>query len=205
MKGSEIGLRARHEDDIPILQTELHDDVVTSSRAAGRPWRPITPGSKESPFAVDDKERRDVAFSVVKLDGGTLVGVATLWGIDDHNRSAHIGLGLLPSARGKGYGTDVVAVLCHYGFVVRGLWRLQAETLSDNVAMLRSAERNGFVREGVLRSSAWVMGEFLDLVLLGLLVQDWKPDPGRHRTGEGRVPEPAPAAEGRDGSPRQGL
>ncbi|GAX58551.1 hypothetical protein SO3561_10124 [Streptomyces olivochromogenes] len=42
--------------------------------------------------------------------------------------------------------------------------------------MLRSAERNGFVREGVLRSSAWVLGEFLDEVLLGLLVQDWKPD-----------------------------
>ena len=57
------------------------------------------------------------------------------------------------------------------------LRRLQIETLSDNAAMLRSAERNGFVREGVLRSSAWVMGEFLDEVLLGLLVQDWKPGP----------------------------
>ncbi|MET9734793.1 GNAT family N-acetyltransferase [Streptomyces sp. NPDC006458] len=92
-----------------------------------------------------------------------------------HNRAAHIGLGLLPSSRGKGYGTDVVAVLCHYGFVVRGLQRLQIETLADNTAMLRSAEHNGFVREGVLRSSAWVMGEFLDEVLLGLLAQDWKP------------------------------
>lgn len=113
---------------------------------------------------------------MVELDGGTLIGSATLWGIDNHNRSAHIGLGLLPSSRGKGYGTDVVAVLCHYGFVVRGMQRPQIETLSDNAAMLRSAERNGFVREGVLRSSAWVMGEFLDEVLLGLLAQDWKPD-----------------------------
>ncbi len=40
----------------------------------------------------------------------------------------------------------------------------------------RSAEHNGFVREGVLRSSAWVLGEFLDEVLLGLLVGDWKRD-----------------------------
>ncbi|MEU6786134.1 GNAT family protein [Nonomuraea angiospora] len=63
-----------------------------------------------------------------------------------------------------------------FEFVVRGLQRLQIETLSDNAAMLRSAERNGSVREGVLRSSAWVMGEFMDQVLLGLLVQDWKPD-----------------------------
>ncbi|MFC4465662.1 GNAT family N-acetyltransferase [Streptomyces xiangluensis] len=176
LKGSKVGLRARHEDDIPILQAELHDDVVNYSRTVGGAWRPITPGSKTAQFVVDDEEQRRVPFSVVELDGGTLVGSAVLWSIDNHNRSAHIGLGLLPSARGKGYGTDVVAVLCHYGFVVLGLQRLQIETLSDNAAMLRSAECNGFVREGVLRSSAWVMGEFLDEVLLGLLVQDWKPD-----------------------------
>ncbi|MFF4272450.1 GNAT family N-acetyltransferase [Streptomyces sp. NPDC001536] len=176
LRGTKVGLRARHEDDIPILRTELYDDVVNSARSEGRPWRPIPPGSKDPRLVVDDKEEGHVPFSVVELDGGTLIGSATLWGIDTHNRFAHIGLGLLPSARGKGYGTDVVAVLCHYGFTVRGLHRLQIETLSDNAAMLRSAEHNGFVREGVLRSSAWVMGEFLDEVVLGLLAQDWKPD-----------------------------
>ncbi|MFI1471728.1 GNAT family N-acetyltransferase [Streptomyces wuyuanensis] len=176
LRGDKVGLRARHEDDIPILRAELYDDVVNSSRSEGEPWRPITPGSKDPRLVVDDKEQGSVQFSVVELDGGTLVGTAVLWGIDTHNRSAHIGLGLLPSSRGKGYGTDVVAVLCHYGFVVRGLQRLQIETLADNHAMLRSAERNGFVREGVLRSSAWVLGEFLDQVLLGLLAQDWKQD-----------------------------
>jgi RimJ/RimL family protein N-acetyltransferase len=175
LSGSKVGLRARHEDDLAILQAGLYDDVVNHSRADGRPWRPITPGSKESPLAVDDTETRHASFSVVELAGGTLAGTAELWKIDTHNRSAHLGLALLPSCRGKGYGTDMVAVLCHYGFVVLGLQRLQVETLADNAAMLRAAERNGFVREGVLRSAAWVMGEFLDEVILGLLVQDWKP------------------------------
>ncbi|WP_329034201.1 GNAT family N-acetyltransferase [Streptomyces sp. NBC_00178] len=175
LKGSKVGLRARHEDDVPILQAELHDDVVNHSRAQSRPWRPVTPGSKRSHFVVDDDEERHVQFSVVRAADGMLAGSAALWGIDTHNRSAHVGLGLLPSARGQGLGTDVVAVLCHYGFVVRGLRRLQIEALSDNTAMLRAAERNGFVREGVLRSSAWVMGDFLDEVLLGLLVEDWSP------------------------------
>ncbi|GHH91569.1 GNAT family N-acetyltransferase [Streptomyces capillispiralis] len=175
LKGDKVGLRARHEDDIPVLRTELYDDVVNSARAEAGPWRPIAPGSKDPRLVVDDEADGRVPFSVVELAGGTLIGTATLWGIDTHNRCAHIGLGLLPSSRGQGYGTDVVAVLCHYGFVVRGLHRLQIETLADNSAMLRSAERNGFVREGVLRSSAWVMGEFLDEVLLGLLAQDWKP------------------------------
>ncbi|MBH5335875.1 GNAT family N-acetyltransferase [Streptomyces pactum] len=180
LKGERVGLRARHEDDIPVLRAELYDDVVNSSRAEGQPWRPITPGSKDPRLVVDDTVQGHVPFSVVELAGGTLIGTATLWGIDTHHRSAHIGLGLLPDARGKGYGTDIVATLCHYGFTVRGLHRLQIETLADNTAMLRSAERNGFVREGVLRSSAWVLGEFLDEVVLGLLAEDWK----RHGTAQ---------------------
>ncbi|MEU9347608.1 GNAT family protein [Streptomyces sp. NPDC048278] len=175
LRGETVGLRARHEEDIPVLRAELYDDVVNSSRADSRPWRPVSPTAEDPRLTVDHQDDETVKFSVVELAGGTLVGGATLWGVDSHNRGAHIGLNLLPSARGKGYGTDVVAVLCRYGFVVRGLRRLQIETLADNAAMLRAAERNGFVREGVLRSSAWVMGEFLDEVLLGLLAEEWQP------------------------------
>jgi RimJ/RimL family protein N-acetyltransferase len=179
LTGASVILRARHEDDIPILRTELYDDVVNASRAEGGPWRPLTPETKDARLYPDEKNEKVVAFSVVERSAGTLIGAATVWGIDSHNRFAHLGLGLLPAARGKGYGTDVVAVLTYYGFVVRGLRRLQIETLADNHAMLAAAERNGFVREGVLRSSAWVMGEFVDEVILGLLAEEWEPRAGR--------------------------
>ncbi|MFB7075587.1 GNAT family N-acetyltransferase, partial [Streptomyces sp. NPDC056290] len=87
LKGTKVGLRARHEEDIPVLRAELYDDVVNASRAEGGPWRPITPGSKDPRLVVDDTEQGHVPFSVVELAGGTLVGTATLWGIDHHNRS----------------------------------------------------------------------------------------------------------------------
>ena len=35
LKGEKVGLRARHEDDIPVLRAELYDDVVNASRAEG--------------------------------------------------------------------------------------------------------------------------------------------------------------------------
>ncbi|GIG67235.1 GNAT family N-acetyltransferase [Phytomonospora endophytica] len=174
LSGEKVVLRARYDEDIPILLTGLYEDVVVGSRADGKPWRPLTPGTTDPRLVVDDKEEGRVSFSVVEREGGALVGTASFWGIDTHHRSAHIGLGLLPSARGKGYGTDVVAILCHYGFVVRGLHRMQIETLADNHGMLSAAERNGFVREGLLRSSAWVLGEFLDEVVLGLLAEEWR-------------------------------
>jgi RimJ/RimL family protein N-acetyltransferase len=112
-------------------------------------------------------------FSVVELDSDELAGEALLWGIDNHNRAAHLGVSLRPAFRGQGLGTDVVRLLCHYGFVVRGLHRLQIETLADNVAMVASATNSGFKHEGTLRRSAWVTGNFADEVVMGLLSDEW--------------------------------
>jgi RimJ/RimL family protein N-acetyltransferase len=167
LRGDKIGLRARYETDVPVLHAELHDDVATRSRADSRPWRPITPGSAASPFAVADPSDEVAFFSVVHLADDELAGEALLWGIDLHNRTAHLGLALRPAFRGRGLGADTVRVLCHYGFVVRGLHRLQIDTLADNAAMIRAAEQAGFVLEGTLRRAAWVSGEFLDEVILG--------------------------------------
>jgi RimJ/RimL family protein N-acetyltransferase len=173
LRGDRIGLRARHETDVPVLQAELYDDVETRSEADSRPWRPIAPGSTASPYAIRDPTDDAASFSVVQLVDDELVGEALLWGIDLHNRTAHLGISLRPAFRGRGLGTDVVRVLCRYGFVVRGLHRLQVETLADNAAMIRAAIQAGFVPEGTLRRAAWVNGGFADEVILGLLAGDW--------------------------------
>ena len=113
-------------------------------------------------------------FSVVELAGSALVGEALLWGIDLHNRSAHVGIALLPSFRGQGLSVEVLHLVCRYAFVVRGLHRLQMETLVDNESMLAAAGRLGFEREGVLRGAAWTNGHFTDVAVLGLLASDWR-------------------------------
>ncbi len=78
-----------------------------------------------------------------------------------------------PPSAAAAWARNVVRALCVYGFTVRGLHRLQIETLASNAAMLKAAERAGFVREGTLRQAAWVTGEFVDEVILGLLAADW--------------------------------
>ncbi|MEU6534558.1 GNAT family protein [Streptomyces sp. NPDC047000] len=173
IRGERTGLRARHESDVPVLQAELYDDVVTRSRADSRPWRPVPPGSQDSPFAVAGPSDEAACFSVVELQSQELAGEALLWGIDTHNRSAHLGIALRPAFRGRGLSVDVLHVLCEYGFAVRGLRRLQIETLTDNAPMLAAAAGAGFTREGTLRRSAWVYGAFADEAVLGLLAEEW--------------------------------
>jgi RimJ/RimL family protein N-acetyltransferase len=170
-----IGLRAIQNSDIEVFEAELMNDVDTRMRSDNRPWRPLAPGSPHSPFRVPDDQPDTVPFAAVELTTGELVGEALLWGIDLHNRNAHIGLALRPAFRGKGLGTDIVRVLCRYGFAVRGLYRLQVETLTDNHAMIAAATRAGFVTEGTLRRCAWVDGDFADVVILGQLTSECHP------------------------------
>jgi RimJ/RimL family protein N-acetyltransferase len=173
LHGELVMLRARLEADVPVLHRELHEDVATRSQADSRPWMPLAEGSA-SPYAATGEPGDAAAFSVVEKASGDLAGEALLWGIDLHNRMAHIGISLRPGFRGRGLSTDAVRTLCEYGFSVRGLHRLQIETLAGNEAMIRTANRAGFSREGHFRRSAWVLGAFADEVVLGLLVDDWK-------------------------------
>jgi len=176
LRGELTGLRARLPGDAEILHAELYEDVETRIRTDSQPWIPI-PNGPASPFwpadAASEPQAADTAiFSVVELATGGLAGDALLWDIDSHNRSAHLGLSLRPACRGRGLGTDAIRVLCRYGFAIRGLHRLQIETLADNAAVIRMAQQVGFTREGVLRGSDWVNGTFADSVIFGLLDSD---------------------------------
>jgi RimJ/RimL family protein N-acetyltransferase len=174
IKGEKVGLRARLDSDVAVFQAELYEDVATRSRSDSRPWQPLPPTAAESPAAALSSD--SVAFfSVVELESQELVGEALLWGIDNHNRMAHLGISFRPACRGRGLAVDTVRVLCEYGFAVRGMQRLQIETLADNAAMIATATSAGFSLEGTLRRSAWVYGAFLDNVVLGQLAEEWAP------------------------------
>jgi RimJ/RimL family protein N-acetyltransferase len=154
LRGTKIELRARQESDLAVLDAELYDDVEMHSRAGTRPWRPVAPGSAASPYAVGDPVDHTAKFAVVELASGELAGSAVLWGIDAHNRDAHLGMVLRPACQDRGLATDVTRVLCHYGLrclVCSGCrWR-RSPTMRRCCAP--ASERDSFGK-GTLRRSA---------------------------------------------------
>src|SRR5215469_14572209 len=137
LRAGKVGLRAREEADVAVLHAELYEDIATRMQADARPWRPVPAGSAASPYAISEPRDDHAVFSVVELASGGLAGEALLWAIDLHNRTAHLGVSLRPTSRGRGLGADVVLALCQYGFDVRGLHRLQVDTWASNTAMIR--------------------------------------------------------------------
>ena len=182
LRGKRVCLRAEVRSDLEILHGPLYENPESFMLTEGRAYQPQ---SLEAALArydkklAEDADPRYAPFIVESLvdlgpavSAGQVLGDAALWAINNHERSAHIGITLLPAARGLGLGREAVELLLDYAFRVRGLHRLQCETHADNAAMIATAEAAGFRREGVLRQAAWRSGGHVDEVILGVLAAD---------------------------------
>ena len=86
-----------------------------------------------------------------------------------------MGIGLMVSARGKGYGTIAQRLLVDYLFTNTPTHRIEADTELENIAEQRALEKAGFTREGVIRSAVWRDGAWRDGVVYGILRTDPRP------------------------------
>ena len=83
-----------------------------------------------------------------------------------------LGIGLLPQARGHGYGTQAHQLLVHYLFAHTTVHRIEAATETGNIAEQKALERVGFSREGIMRAIRWRGGAWRDEALYSILRTD---------------------------------
>lgn len=84
----------------------------------------------------------------------------------------NIGIGLMPSARGRGVGTLAQRLLVEHLFATTDLDRIEADTDVDNVAEQRALEKVGLRREGVIRGAQLRGGRRRDVIKYGILRTD---------------------------------
>jgi RimJ/RimL family protein N-acetyltransferase len=111
-------------------------------------------------------------FAVTEPAGGRLMASVALVAIDRNDQTADIGFWTAPWARGRGVMTEAVVALCHWGFAVLGLGRVEWTAFVGNDASRRVAEKAGFVVEGVARGRHLHRGRRMDAWVGGLLPAD---------------------------------
>jgi ribosomal-protein-alanine N-acetyltransferase len=109
------------------------------------------------------KEGTGLRWGITLKDDGSLIGSCGFykWESDPH-RKAEIGYDLHPTYWGKGIMREALQAIIRYTLLV----------ISYNDRSIRLAERLGFVKEGVMRESAYFDGKFIDDVLYSLLRAD---------------------------------
>lgn len=73
----------------------------------------------------------------------------------------------------KGYGTAATREVLRIGFQEMGLHRIQLQVFGPNTRALRCYRKCGFRHEGVKRQAFLKRGKWLDVVMMGILREEW--------------------------------
>jgi RimJ/RimL family protein N-acetyltransferase len=153
---------------------------MESDPVAMRYWsRPPMRDLSEAREAVEHVKgyfaaREALRWSVCDAKEDRMLGHISLFDFSEQNRRAEIGYGLAHRHWGQGFMNEALTAVVDYAFGPLGLRRLEADTDPRNLASLRTLERLGFTREGLLRERWQVGDEISDSVLWGLLAHEWQ-------------------------------
>jgi len=87
---------------------------------------------------------------------------------------AEIAFDLSKTYWGKGIMTEALQPLIQFGFNDMKLNRIETTAFSKNKRSIKTIERNGFKKEGILRQRFYFKGQFHDLVVFSLIKDDYK-------------------------------
>ena len=93
-----------------------------------------------------------LAFAIVDVATGAILGFAGAVDLERDARQAEIGYMTAPAARGRGAATRALALLSRWCLDELGLERLELRIDPANAGSIRVAERAGYRLEGTLRN-----------------------------------------------------
>jgi RimJ/RimL family protein N-acetyltransferase len=110
-------------------------------------------------------EGRGFSFAVAEAATDRAVGALGLWLAELPYGRGEIGYSVMPSARGRGLATAALVAGTEFAWTIPGLHRLELHIEPWNTASIRTAERAGYQREGLLRSHQEIGGLRRDMLL----------------------------------------
>ena len=173
------------QTDRLVLRRFTHDDVqdvlvFVSHPSVARATPEIEP-SESGVIQYIDRQNAYRPFeqgkyfdlAIERKKDGRVIGLLSL--VCKEHMQGGIGWGLGVDYRGQGYATEAARALITYGFASLGLHRIYATTSSVNPGSWRVMERLGMRREAQLREAECRDGEWVDVLIYGILAAEWQP------------------------------
>lgn len=171
LRGERVLLAPLVAADLPVMFEWINDREQVLFNA---PYTPVSEAQHKAWFDAIQQQKDTAIFGIRLLKGGALIGTCQLHNINSVHRTAELQIRLgEKKERGRGYGTEAVSVLLDFAFKDLNLNRVYLHVFATNEAALRVYEKVGFVREGVLRKAAHIDGDYVDIVVMGILRDEY--------------------------------
>jgi RimJ/RimL family protein N-acetyltransferase len=174
LKGRIVLLRPMRRDDLPRL-CEFNNNVEVELAGGGDPPTPQTLARLESEFDQEvAKGGRDGSSFAIEADN-KFIGQCALFRFNETHLTAELGITIGDKEYwGLGYGREAIMLLIDYGFRLRNLRKIYLTVNGTNARAIGAYKACGFIEEGRWRSHVWSNGQYIDLVCMGLLRDEWK-------------------------------
>lgn len=175
-KGRLVNLRPMEENDAEILQKWYMDKDFRRSYDAytSISLESILKDIKES-SSIDSPSAEKVYFMVTSKKEHKPLGVGCIRNISRQNGNAEIVLGIgEKNKRLAGFGIDLMISLLDIVFYKLNFEKAYLKVLNNNLLGLKSALSFGFKEEGVLRKDKFMEGSYEDLIILGMLKEEYE-------------------------------
>jgi ribosomal-protein-alanine N-acetyltransferase len=175
LKGQKVYLRALQESDADGNYLGWFNDAEVCAENSHHRF-PMTRESLLHYVRAIDSSPDDFVMAIVATEADVHIGNIALQSIDRLNRSAEyaIVLGEKDYWRG-GYGREASDLLIRHGFDQLNLQRIYLGTPENNAGMRRLAESLGMREEGRQRRAFFKNGAYEDIILYGLLSEEFTP------------------------------
>lgn len=161
----------------PVVLREFSaSDLIMVQELSTDPYVPLigslppNAGRQEALDYIDRQRGRlaeGVGFSFAIAEAGTGRGVGGigLWLAGLEQGRATAGYFVIPSARGRGIAAAALTALTSFAWTIPELHRIELYIEPWNVGSMKTGERAGFKREGLLRSHQEIGGRRRDMLL----------------------------------------
>ena len=105
---------------------------------------------------------------------GTLAGIIGYQNLDWVNRSTSVGYWVGAAFQGNGLATNACGALVDWAFREWRLNRVEIRCAAENYRSRAIPERLGFTEEGRARQAEWLYDGFVDLVIYGVVAEEWR-------------------------------
>lgn len=168
-----VRLVAPSEADAPILARWTEDSDYL--RAMDTDYvRPLSAQQIAQRLNPEQPDPNSVVFHIRTLDEDRLIGFVALHSIEWNNGAGMLSIGIgAPDYRSKGHGSDALRLVLRYAFHELNLFRLGLDVTEINTRAIRAYQKVGFQQEGIVRGAVLRDGRRHDLILMGLLREEW--------------------------------
>jgi len=167
-------MRWASEDDVDALYEVFSDPRVMRYWSSGPLPNREAAAAMQRDIAEGNRQDTMWKWGLALRETNKLIGTVTLFHLNLSNGRAEIGYAMGSAYWGNGYMNEALTALIIHAFDVLNLRRLEADVDPRNTPSVRTLERLGFQREGLLRERWHVGGELQDAFFYGLLRREWQ-------------------------------